>query len=137
MKIQIYVLTSMVSGRILIVTNTLEKIEKFLKNEWLKDEPKNYKEFKEYQDRIKVDIVRALELIGFHYDIKIERFEDELEVTLGDGLEFDFKKIAKEEFEVEEIDEDLLQECIYDFCNDDEIINPIDDKIRTILKERL
>jgi hypothetical protein len=136
MKIENFVLTSMNSGKILIVTSSLHRIEKFLEEEWLEGEPENFKKFKETKEKLDVDVVRAIELVGFTYDISVQRFDDEMEINLGHGIQYDFKKIAKKEFDTELSDE-LLEECSYDFCNYEETINIIDDTIREILKERI
>ena len=136
MKIENFVLTSMNSGKILIVTSSLHRIEKFLEEEWLEAEPENFKKFKETKEKLDVDVVRAIELVGFTYDIAVQRFDDEMEINLGHGIEFDFKKIAREEFDTELSDE-ILKECVYDFCNSEELMNLVDDEIRVILKERL
>lgn len=136
MKVENFVLTSMNSGKILIVTSSLHRIIKFLEEEWLEGEPENFKKFKETKEKLGVDVVRAIELVGFTYDIAVQRFDDEIEINLGHGIEHDFKKIASEEFDTELSDE-VLQECTYDFCNSEELINLIDNEIRVILKERL
>jgi hypothetical protein len=91
MKIENFVLTLMNSGKILIVTSSLHRIEKFLEEEWLEGEPENFKKFKETKEKLDVDVVRAIELVGFTYDISVQRFDDEMEinnVTLEEMLKF-------------------------------------------------
>ena len=104
MKKEIFVLISMNTRKNLIATTSLKRLDSFLKEEWLQGEPENYKQLKKEQECLNVDIVRALQIIGYQYDITIERFEDDIEEPLKE------KSISVEDPELNLEDEKFFRQ---------------------------
>lgn len=56
------------------------------------------------------------------------------EVNLGEGIKDEFIRIANKEFD-KELTKEELEELSYKFCQSEELMNLIDDKVRELIKE--